>query len=162
MDGFGGRFFETIKGAPVNGLTLYGTGKIVGAVDSAAENLAGPNIPLWVRTPLVGVALALATEGLNEWLRASRAENWGDKVAEYTLANAVAQTLALAGGDGLQPGPLDKQVNTILAPVGNLFAPSPGTTTGAYTTGAYMNTSGYQQATQGMRNSMRGWITEHV
>lgn len=157
---------ETLKGGLVNGPTLYITQKLVSSVDAAGSNVLPKAVPQELRTPLVGLVLgSLPLMVSNHWL--------AEKVSEYTMANAVAQTLALAGNGGTgAPGVIDQAVNSVFDKVAALGAPAaPGTGTNGYM--VQRGTNGYmvpKRATQGylpnapmagLRQPMRGLTTEH-
>lgn len=156
---------ETLKGGLVNGPTLYITQKLVSSVDAAGSNVLPKAVPQELRTPLVGLVLgALPLMVSDHWL--------AEKVSEYSMANAVAQTLALAGNGGTgAPGVIDQAVNSVFDKVAALGAPAPGTGTNGYIS-QRNGTNGYmvqKRATQGylpnapmagLRQPMRGLTTE--
>lgn len=102
-----------LRRGAVDGPVLYATQKLVSYGDVAASNLA-PRIPQELRTPLLGLLLGTAPLMLsNHWL--------AEKISEYSMANAVAQTIALAGNKGSgTPGPIDQAVNKVFAPIASI------------------------------------------
>lgn len=156
---------DTLKGGLVDGPTLYITQKLVSSVDSMGANYLPAAVPQEVRTPLLGMGLAMLP------LLVSRGK-LASKISEYTMANAVAQTLALAGNGGTGgPGVLDKAINPLFDKIAGMGAPTAPTGTNGYvaprTTAGYVaqrSTAGYVQprATAGMRTGMRGMTTEHA
>jgi hypothetical protein len=161
MKNIGAQVMDTLKSGLVDGPTLYLSQKLVGAVDAAGKNLAGTVIPQELRTPLVGVALALGSE------LAFGGSGYPGKVSEYLLASAVAQTLALAGNGGSgMPGVLDTALNKALAPIANIGAapalPSPTATSG-YIQGArgYIQGSGNYPLNRGAGGRMAGYVSMH-
>ena len=155
---------DTLKGGLVNGPTLYITQKLVSSVDSMGANYLPAAVPQELRTPVLGLVLASLPLLISQGKLAH-------KVSEYTMANAVAQTLALAGNGGTGgPGVLDKAINPLFDKIAAMGAPAaPGATNGGYfapnTKGGYFvprTTQGYVQAPMaGMRSGMRGLTTEH-
>jgi hypothetical protein len=151
---------ETLKGGLVNGPTLYITQKLVSSVDSMGGNYLPAAVPQELRTPLVGLVLASVPLLISQGKLAH-------KISEYTMANAVAQTLALAGNGGTGgPGVLDKAINPLFDKVAAMGAPVAGTGTNGYmATRGYVaprSTQGYVQPMAGLRNTMRGLTTEHA
>jgi hypothetical protein len=152
---------DTLKGGLVNGPTLYITQKLVSSVDSMGGNYLPAAVPQELRTPLVGLVLASVPLLISQGKLAH-------KISEYTMANAVAQTLALAGNGGTGgPGVLDKAINPLFDKVAAMGAPVAGGTNGGYmATRGYVaprsTQGGYVQATAGMRSTMRGMTTEHA
>jgi hypothetical protein len=157
---------ETLKGGMVNGPTLYITQKLVSSVDAAGSNVLPKAVPQELRTPLVGLVLATVPLLVSDhWL--------AEKVSEYTMANAVAQTLALAGNGGTgAPGVIDAPLNSVFDKIAAIGAPTvPSTGTQGYMlqrghTAGYLaqrGTAGYvaPQPMAGMRTGMRGLTTEH-
>lgn len=147
---------QTLKGGAINGPTLYLTQKLVSAVDAAGSNVLPAAVPQEVRTPVIGLVLGtLPLLVSNHWL--------AEKISEYTMANAVAQTISLAGNGGTGgPGPIDSAVNSVFDRIAALGAPAAGATqgyVGASTQGYVGATRGYVM--QGMRQPMRGLTTEH-
>lgn len=151
---------QVLKGGLVNGPTLYITQKLVSSVDAAGSNVLPAAVPQEVRTPVVGLVLGtLPLLVSNHWL--------AEKVSEYTMANAVAQTLALAGNGGTGgPGVLDQAIDPLFDKVAKLGAPATGATQGylAPATRGYLApaTRGYVKPMAGLRQPMRGLTTEHV
>jgi len=172
-ESMGGAVMDTLKSGLVNGPTLYGAQKIVAAVDMAVGNYAtkaattttpAGGLPQELRTPLVGVALALVPELLFD----DRAHPYAGKVSEYLLASALAQTLTLAGNKGVGPGVIDAMVNKVLAPIAGLGAASAaaGGAAGFLRggAGAFLTPTGHGMGSTGVphgaRQTMRGFITE--
>lgn len=154
---------HVLKGGMVNGPTLYITQKLVSSVDQAGSHVLPAAVPQELRTPVVGLALATLP------LLFAPNSRLANKVSEYTMANAVAQTLALAGNGGTGgPGIIDNAVNPLFDRIAALGAPAGGATSGYVKGGTrgYVGggTKGYVGggATAGLRKPMRGLTTEHV
>lgn len=163
---------HVLKEGVINGPTLYLTQKAVLSVDIMSQNFlknaqGTQMIPQLVRTPLVGLALSTIPLMISDgWM--------AEKISEYMMANAVAQTLTVGGSaNGVSSGPLNTQVNSIFQKIASIGAsvagpPSPAApTTQGYVraTGGYIKpkaTGAYFRQGGGALNrpSMNGLTTE--
>jgi hypothetical protein len=112
---------HVLKEGVVNGPALYLTQKLVLSTDIMSQNFlknsAGAQIlPQMVRTPLVGLVLGTLPLMMSDhWL--------AEKISEYSMANAVAQTLTVGGSpNGVTSGPLNTTVNGFFQSIANIGA----------------------------------------
>lgn len=95
-------------------LVLYPASKLVWASDSAAKNFLPINFPQPIRTPVMGMLLAMLTDIFPD-------NYWTEKAGEMIMASAVVQTVqqfdtTIAG----QPGSIDASVNKFFEPLAKM------------------------------------------